>query len=66
MHRLAEDDVVERHEDAEGASRPPLVVLEPLGGFLDQAGIGEGPIEIEPVGEGHSNVTFLVTRGGAG
>ena len=65
MHRLAEDDVVARHEDAEGAERPPLVVLEPLGEFLDEAGIGSGEMEIEPIGEGHSNVTFLVARGEA-
>ena len=65
MHRLAEDDVVERHEDAEGAARPPLVVLEPLAQFLDDAGIGSGGMEIEPIGEGHSNVTFVVTRGEA-
>lgn len=63
MHRLAEDDVVARHEDAEGAARPPLVVLEPLAEFLDGAGIGSGEMEIEPIGEGHSNVTFLVSRG---
>ena len=63
MHRLADDDVVERHEDAEGASRPPLVVLEPLAAFLDGAGLGSGPLEISPIGEGHSNVTFVVGRG---
>jgi aminoglycoside phosphotransferase (APT) family kinase protein len=63
MHRLADDDVVERHEDAEGAARPPLVVLEPLAEFLDGAGIGSGEMEIEPIGEGHSNVTFLIQRG---
>ena len=65
MHRLAEDDVVERHEDALGAARPPLLVLEPLARFLDEAGIGTGTMEVEPVGEGHSNVTFLVRRGDA-
>ncbi len=65
MHRLADDDVVERHEDAEGAARPPLVVLEPLTEFLDEAGLGSGALEIEPIGEGHSNVTFVVRRDGA-
>jgi aminoglycoside phosphotransferase (APT) family kinase protein len=65
MHRLADDDVVERHEDAAEAARPPLVVLEPLAAFLDGEGIGSGAIEIEPIGEGHSNVTFVVSRGGA-
>lgn len=65
MHRLADDDVVERHEDAAEAARPPLVVLEPLAAFLDGEGIGSGAIEIEPIGEGHSNVTFVASRGGA-
>jgi len=65
MHRLADDDVVERHEDAADAARPPLVVLEPLAAFLDGEGIGSGAIEIEPIGEGHSNVTFVASRGGA-
>lgn len=65
MHKLAEDDVVERHEDAEGAARPPLVVLEPLADFLDGAGLGSGVPQVEPIGEGHSNVTFVVRRGDA-
>ena len=43
--------------------RPPLLVLEPLQAFLDEHGLGEGEIEAEPIGDGHSNVTYLITRG---
>ena len=50
---------------AEGQAneRPPLLVLEPLEAFLDAHGLGEGEIEASPIGEGHSNVTYLVRRG---
>ncbi|MEZ5077716.1 MAG: phosphotransferase family protein [Solirubrobacterales bacterium] len=41
----------------------PLLVLEPLEQFLDAAGLGSGPIEADPIGDGHSNVTFLLRRG---
>lgn len=47
---------------AQGA-REPLLVLEPLRRFLDANGLGEGPIEARPIGEGHSNVTYLIRRG---
>jgi aminoglycoside phosphotransferase (APT) family kinase protein len=58
-------DVVDRLEDAAGLELAPLVVREPLEAFLDVHGIGEGRVEVERIGEGHSNITFLVRRGGA-
>jgi aminoglycoside phosphotransferase (APT) family kinase protein len=64
-HAIADDDVVRRHEDAEGAGRVPLLVLEPLMAFLDAAGLGSGEIEVQPVGDGHSNVTYTLRRDGA-
>ena len=39
-------------------------MLEPLLGFLDERGLGEGEPDIAPLGEGHSNVTYAVRRGG--
>ena len=33
--------------------------------FLDALGLGDGEPEIQPVGDGHSNVTYLVSRGDA-
>ena len=56
-------DVVDTAEDAASLELAPLVVREPLEAFLDTHGIGEGRLEVERIGEGHSNITFLVRRG---
>src|SRR5918999_4014118 len=58
-------DVVDTTEEAAGLELPPLVVREPLEAYLDEQGIGSGRIEVERIGEGHSNITFLVRRGDA-
>jgi aminoglycoside phosphotransferase (APT) family kinase protein len=58
-------DVVDTAEEAAGLDLPPLVVREPLEAFLDEHGIGSGRLEAERIGEGHSNITFLVRRGDA-
>src|SRR3954452_6831406 len=63
MHAIAPDDLVATFEEANANERPPLLVLRPLEAFLDRAGLGEGELEIEPVGEGHSNVTYAIRRG---
>jgi aminoglycoside phosphotransferase (APT) family kinase protein len=62
---IAPDDIVLTHAEGEANEREPLVVLEPLAEFLDTNGIapGEGLPELEPVGDGHSNVTYLLKRG---
>jgi aminoglycoside phosphotransferase (APT) family kinase protein len=62
---IAPDDIVRTQADGQANSRPPLLVLEPLAAFLDEHGIGSGEISAEPIGEGHSNVTYLIERGGA-
>src|SRR4051794_9841152 len=59
----APDDVVRTHAEARANDRPPLLVVEPLRAFLDEHGLGTGDLAIEPLGEGHSNVTYLVRRG---
>ena len=56
-------DVVDTAAEAAAQERPPLIVREPLEAFLDEYGLGEGSLTAEPVGEGHSNVTFLIHRG---
>jgi aminoglycoside phosphotransferase (APT) family kinase protein len=61
---IAPDDIVETRAEAEGNSRPPLLVLDTLEAFLDGHGLGEGPIRATPIGDGHSNVTYLVERSG--
>jgi aminoglycoside phosphotransferase (APT) family kinase protein len=60
----APDDIVATHAEAERNDRVPLLVLEPLAAFLDEHGLGSGPLEAEPIGDGHSNVTYLVRRRG--
>ena len=57
-------DIVETPEEAAAEALPPLLVLEPVEAVLDAAGLGAGPIEATRIGDGHSNVTFLVRRGG--
>jgi aminoglycoside phosphotransferase (APT) family kinase protein len=61
-HGSAADDIVRTHADAAANAREPLVVLEPLEAFLDAHGLGAGALELEPIGEGHSNVTYRVRR----
>jgi aminoglycoside phosphotransferase (APT) family kinase protein len=58
-------DVVDTPQDAAELELAPLVVREPLEAFLDEHGIGSGRVEVERIGEGHSNFTFLVSRGDA-
>jgi aminoglycoside phosphotransferase (APT) family kinase protein len=58
-------DVVDTAEEAAGLDLPPLVVRQPLEAFLDAHGIGAGRVEAERIGEGHSNITFLLRRGDA-
>ena len=55
------DDGHRRHARRGGREeREPLLVTEPLKAFLDAEGLGEGELEISPVGEGHSNVTYAI------
>jgi aminoglycoside phosphotransferase (APT) family kinase protein len=58
-------DIVDTPREAAELERPPLLVREPVSAFLDSHGIGSGPVDASAVGEGHSNVTFLVCRDGA-
>lgn len=67
MAGLPEDadvvEVVETESEAAALSLPPLLVNETVERFLDDNGIGSGPMMSERIGEGHSNVTYRVTRG---
>jgi aminoglycoside phosphotransferase (APT) family kinase protein len=60
---VAPDDVVATHAQGAANERAPLLVLEPLRAFLDEHGLGAGELDVEPLGEGHSNVTYLIRRG---
>jgi len=56
-------DVVETSVDAEGLTRPPLLVLDRVRVFLDDHGLGSGPVRARRIGEGGgSNFTFLLER----
>jgi aminoglycoside phosphotransferase (APT) family kinase protein len=55
--------IVDTPEEAAALELPPLLVRRPLEALLDEHGLGSGEIEAAPVGEGHSNVTYLVRRG---
>jgi aminoglycoside phosphotransferase (APT) family kinase protein len=63
--QAAPDDVVLTHAEGAANHRQPLLVLEPVRAFLDERGLGAGELEVEPVGEGHSNVTYALRRDGA-
>ena len=56
-------EIVDSPEQAAAQELAPLIVREPLETFFDEQGLGAGPLEAERIGEGHSNVTYLVRRG---
>ncbi|HEU0025059.1 MAG TPA: phosphotransferase family protein [Thermoleophilaceae bacterium] len=62
---MCSPDVVDTPQEAADLELAPLLVREPLETFLDEHGIGSGRLEAERIGEGHSNLTFLVRRGDA-
>jgi aminoglycoside phosphotransferase (APT) family kinase protein len=64
-HEIAPDDIVATHEEAAANERPPLLVVQPLLAFLDAHGLGAGEPRITAIGDGRSNATFLLDRGGA-
>jgi aminoglycoside phosphotransferase (APT) family kinase protein len=56
-------EVVDTHDEAARLELAPLLVRRPLESFLDERGIGSGPIRATRIGEGNSNVTYLIERG---
>src|SRR5437763_4097696 len=60
---MASPDIVDTPAQAAEQELPPLIVRDPLEAFLDEHGLGSGPIEAERIGEGHSNITYLIRRG---
>lgn len=55
-------DTVESWDEAASLSQPPLLVLDEICRFLDSRGLGDGPLRVRRIGEGHSNATFVVER----
>jgi aminoglycoside phosphotransferase (APT) family kinase protein len=60
---MASLEIVDTPAEAAKQELPPLIVRDPLEAFLDEHGLGSGPVEAERIGEGHSNVTYLIRRG---
>ena len=56
-------EIVDTHQEAAELDLPPLLVRKPLEEYFDRLGLGSGPIEAERIGDGHSNVTYLIERG---
>jgi len=55
--------IVDTPEEAAALELAPLLVRRPLEAYLDERGLGSGPVVAQTVGEGHSNVTYLIRRG---
>ena len=60
---MAPADIVDTAQEAAGQEPPPLIVRESLAAYLEERGLGSGELAAERIGEGHSNITFLVTLG---
>ncbi|MDR9369410.1 phosphotransferase family protein [Conexibacter sp. JD483] len=57
--------IADTRREAAALPQPPLLVRQPLEALLDRHGIGDGPLEATLLGEGQSNVTLALRRGGA-
>lgn len=42
-----------------------VLALDELESFLDDHGLGHGPVSATPIGDGASNLSYLIERGGA-
>jgi aminoglycoside phosphotransferase (APT) family kinase protein len=60
---MASAEIVDTHEQAAEQELAALIVRRPLEQFLDEHGLGSGPVEAERIGEGHSNITYEIRRG---
>ena len=56
--------IVDTPEEAAALDLPPLLIRRPLEAYLDGLGLGSGPVEAEPLGDGHSNITYRIAREG--
>jgi aminoglycoside phosphotransferase (APT) family kinase protein len=61
---LAPDDIVRTHQEGAANDREPLLVIEPLREFLTAQGLdAPSDLDVVPIGEGHSCVTFVLSTG---
>ena len=57
--------VVRTSADADALTMPPLLVLDRVEAYLDTQGLGSGPLAWRRIGDGQSNITYQIRRGGA-
>ncbi len=55
-------EVVATATDAAGLDQPPLLVLDRVEAFFDDREIGAGSIAWQRIGDGQSNITYLIKR----
>lgn len=55
-------EVVATGADAENLEMPPLLIVDRVAQFLDSHGIGEGELSWQRIGDGQSNITYLIKR----
>ena len=58
-------EVVRTSAESEALQLPALLVVDEVEQFLDEQGLGSGPLRWERIGDGQSNVTFRIDRGGS-
>ncbi|MFF8564602.1 phosphotransferase family protein [Streptomyces albidoflavus] len=64
MHSVPDGvEVVASQDEARRLERPPLLVVDAVTAFLDAHGVGHGPLAWQRIGDGQSNVTYLIGRG---
>lgn len=64
MHTVPDGvEVVATAADAETLALPPLLILDRLEQVLDEHSIGHGQIAWQRIGDGQSNITYLIARG---
>ncbi|MFH8251348.1 phosphotransferase family protein [Microbacterium sp. B2969] len=59
----ADPDVAATRAEAEGMPHPPLLVLDALAAYLAETGLGDDVRAWRRIGDGHSNVTYLIDVG---
>lgn len=60
---MTQTEIVETRTEAAQLESAPLLILESIAEFLDVHALGTGPIAARRLGEGNSNVTYLIQRG---
>jgi len=58
-------EVVRTRDESEALERPALLVVDEVERFLDEHGLGTGPLSWMRIGDGQSNVTYRLDRGDA-